>query len=147
MLQSEHISVAGVVIALLFAAYGVFKFRGGGSRLDLLLSLLIALGGALVSAGAPGFGAGRGRAGRPGRGAQARPAPLAAHRPRRRAGLRRAADLRAREPLARPREPRVRPPEPRQPPALRALSEPARAGQNGGAQERRDRHGTRRQGL
>ncbi len=49
MLQSEHISVAGVVIALLFAAYGVFKFRGGGSRLDLLLSLLIALGVALVS--------------------------------------------------------------------------------------------------
>jgi hypothetical protein len=49
MLQSEHISVAGVVIALLFAAYGVFKFRGGGSRLDLLLSLVIALGVALVS--------------------------------------------------------------------------------------------------
>ena len=49
MLQSEHISIAGLVIALLFAAYGVFKFRGGGSRLDLLLSLLIALGVALVS--------------------------------------------------------------------------------------------------
>ena len=49
MLQAEHISVAGVVIALLFATYGVFKFRGGGSRLDLLLSLLIALGVALVS--------------------------------------------------------------------------------------------------
>jgi hypothetical protein len=49
MLQAEHISIAGVVIALLFAAYGVFKFRGGGSRLDLLLSLLIALGVALVS--------------------------------------------------------------------------------------------------
>src|SRR4028118_1369419 len=49
MLQSEHISVAGVVIALLFVAYGVFKFRGGGSRLDLLLSLVIALGVALVS--------------------------------------------------------------------------------------------------
>src|SRR4028118_442901 len=49
MLQSEHISVAGVVIALLFVAYGVFKFRGGGSRLDLLLSLAIALGVALVS--------------------------------------------------------------------------------------------------
>jgi len=49
MLQSEHISVAGVAIALLFAAYGVFKFRGGGSRLDLLLSLVIALGVALVS--------------------------------------------------------------------------------------------------
>ena len=49
MQGAEHISVAGVVIALLFAAYGVFKFRGGGSRLDLLLSLLIALGVALVS--------------------------------------------------------------------------------------------------
>jgi len=49
MLQSENISVAGVAIALLFAAYGVFKFRGGGSRLDLLLSLVIALGVALVS--------------------------------------------------------------------------------------------------
>src|SRR4028119_1127465 len=48
MLQSEHISVAGVVIALLFAAYGVLKFRGGGSRLDLLLSLVIAPGAALV---------------------------------------------------------------------------------------------------
>jgi hypothetical protein len=49
MLQAEHTSIAGVVIALLFAAYGVFKFRGGGSRLDLFLSLLIALGVALVS--------------------------------------------------------------------------------------------------
>src|SRR5215203_4939857 len=49
MLQAEHISIAGVVIALLFAAYGVFKFRGGGSRLDLLISLLIALGVVLVS--------------------------------------------------------------------------------------------------
>src|ERR687883_2108901 len=49
MLQAEHISIAGVVIALLFAAYGVFKYRGGGSRLDLLLSLLIASGVALVS--------------------------------------------------------------------------------------------------
>jgi hypothetical protein len=49
MLQVEHISIAGVAIALLFTAYGVFKFRGGGSRLDLLLSLLIALGVALVS--------------------------------------------------------------------------------------------------
>jgi hypothetical protein len=49
MLQAEHISIAGVAIALLFTAYGVFKFRGGGSRLDLLLSLLIALGVVLVS--------------------------------------------------------------------------------------------------
>src|SRR5215218_4226338 len=49
MPQAEHISIAGVVIALLFAAYGVYRYRGGGSRLDLLLSLLIALGVALVS--------------------------------------------------------------------------------------------------
>jgi hypothetical protein len=45
----EHISVAGVVIAALFAVYGVARYRGGGSRLDLLLSLLIALGVVLVS--------------------------------------------------------------------------------------------------
>lgn len=50
MLEAQHVSIAGVVIALLFAAYGLFKFRGGGSRLDLLLSLLIALGVVLVSA-------------------------------------------------------------------------------------------------
>ncbi len=49
MLQVENVSIAGVVIALLFVAYGVFKFRGGGSRLDLLLSFVIALGVALVS--------------------------------------------------------------------------------------------------
>jgi hypothetical protein len=45
----EHVSVAGVVIAVLFAAYGAARYRGGGSRLDLLLSLLIALGVVLVS--------------------------------------------------------------------------------------------------
>jgi hypothetical protein len=50
MSGAEHVSIAGLVIALLFVAYGVFKFRGGGSRLDLLLSLVIALGVALVSA-------------------------------------------------------------------------------------------------
>src|SRR3990170_4718153 len=49
MLQAEHISIAGVVIALLFAAYGVYRFSRGGSRLDLLLSLAIALGVLLVS--------------------------------------------------------------------------------------------------
>src|SRR5919107_5130454 len=49
MPQAEHVSIAGVVIALLFAAYGLYRYRGGGSRLDLLLSLLIALGVALVS--------------------------------------------------------------------------------------------------
>jgi len=45
----EHVSVAGVVIGALFAVYGVYRYRGGGSRLDLLLSLLIALGVVLVS--------------------------------------------------------------------------------------------------
>jgi hypothetical protein len=45
----EHIRVAGVVIAALFAVYGVARYRGGGSRLDLLISLLIALGVSLVS--------------------------------------------------------------------------------------------------
>lgn len=49
MLEVQHISIAGVVIALLFAGYGVYRYRGGGSRLDLLLSLLIALGVVLVS--------------------------------------------------------------------------------------------------
>ncbi|MDP9477571.1 MAG: DUF2304 family protein [Actinomycetota bacterium] len=49
MLQAEHISIAGVIIALLFAVYGVYRFRRGGSRLDLLLSLAIALGVLLVS--------------------------------------------------------------------------------------------------
>ena len=49
MVQAEHISIAGVIIALLFTAYGVYRYRGGGSRLDLLLSLLIALGVVLVS--------------------------------------------------------------------------------------------------
>ena len=49
MPSAEHISIAGVVIALLFAGYGFYRYRGGGSRLDLLLSLLIALGVVLVS--------------------------------------------------------------------------------------------------
>ena len=48
-MSAEHISVAGVVIAALFAVYGLAKYRGGGSRLDLLISLLIALGVVLVS--------------------------------------------------------------------------------------------------
>src|SRR5918995_4802 len=49
MPQAEHISIAGIVIALLFAAYGFYRYRGGGSRFDLLFSLLIALGVVLVS--------------------------------------------------------------------------------------------------
>jgi hypothetical protein len=48
-MSAEHVSVAGVVIAGLFAVYGVARYRRGGSRLDLLLSLLIALGVVLVS--------------------------------------------------------------------------------------------------
>lgn len=47
--SAEHVSIAGLVIAVLFAGYGVIRYRGGGSRLDLLLSLLIAAGVALVS--------------------------------------------------------------------------------------------------
>ena len=46
---AENVSFAGVVIAALFAAYGVVRYRSGGSRLDLVLSLLIALGVVLVS--------------------------------------------------------------------------------------------------
>ena len=48
-MSAEHVSVAGVVIAGLFAVYGVARYRRGGSRLDLLISLLIALGVVLVS--------------------------------------------------------------------------------------------------
>src|SRR5215207_5532683 len=48
-MSAEHISVAGILIAALFAVYGVARYRGGGSRLDLLISLLIALGVVLVS--------------------------------------------------------------------------------------------------
>ena len=48
-MSAEHISVAGILIAALFAVYGVVRYRGGGSRLDLLISLLIALGVVLVS--------------------------------------------------------------------------------------------------
>ena len=44
-----QVSIAGLVIAALFAAYGFYRYRGGGSRLDLLLSLLVALGVVLVS--------------------------------------------------------------------------------------------------
>ncbi|CAN5127431.1 hypothetical protein BH18ACT10_BH18ACT10_00090 [soil metagenome] len=46
---ADHISIAGVVIAALFATYGIFRYQKGGSRFDLLLSLAIALGVMLVS--------------------------------------------------------------------------------------------------
>ena len=49
-MTAEHVRFAGVIIAVLFAAYGVLRYRRGGwSRFGLLLSLLIALGVALVS--------------------------------------------------------------------------------------------------
>jgi hypothetical protein len=47
---AEHVRFAGVIVALLFAAYGVIRYRSGGySRFGLLLSLLIAFGVGLVS--------------------------------------------------------------------------------------------------
>lgn len=47
---AEHVRVVGIVVAALFAAYGVLRYRGGGSsRMDLLISLTIALGVAVVS--------------------------------------------------------------------------------------------------
>lgn len=49
-MTAEHVRIAGVVIALLFAGYGVFAYRRGGwSRFDLLLAMLIAVGVAVVS--------------------------------------------------------------------------------------------------
>ncbi len=49
-MTAEHVRFAGVIVAALFAAYGVLSYRGGGwSRFGLLLSLLIAAGVALVS--------------------------------------------------------------------------------------------------
>ena len=50
MFSAEHLSVAGLVFAALFAVYGVLRYRGRrGSRFELLLSLAIALGVAVVS--------------------------------------------------------------------------------------------------
>jgi hypothetical protein len=49
-LTAEHVRIAGVVVAALFAAYGIIRYRRGGwSRFDLLLSLLIAAGVTLIS--------------------------------------------------------------------------------------------------
>jgi hypothetical protein len=49
-LTGDHVRVAGLVVALLFAAYGAYKFRrGGGRRFDLLLALFVALGIGVVS--------------------------------------------------------------------------------------------------
>jgi hypothetical protein len=47
---AEHVRIAGVIIAALFAGYGLLRYRRGGwSRFALLLSLLIASGVAVVS--------------------------------------------------------------------------------------------------
>jgi hypothetical protein len=49
-LTGDHVRLAGLVAALLFAAYGVYRFRrGGGRRFDLLLALFVALGIGVVS--------------------------------------------------------------------------------------------------
>ena len=46
----EHVRFAGVIVAALFAGYGILRYkRGGWSRFDLLLSLLIAAGVTLIS--------------------------------------------------------------------------------------------------
>jgi hypothetical protein len=47
---AEHVRIAGVIVAVLFAGYGLLRYRRGGwSRFALLLSLLIASGVAIVS--------------------------------------------------------------------------------------------------
>jgi hypothetical protein len=49
-LTVEHVRIAGVVVAALFAGYGILRYRRGGwSRFDLLLALLIAAGVTLIS--------------------------------------------------------------------------------------------------
>ncbi len=45
----ENVRITGIVVAVLFAAYGIFRYRGGGRRFDLFLALLIAAGVAVVS--------------------------------------------------------------------------------------------------
>lgn len=49
-LTGDHVRLTGLVVALLFAAYGIYRYRrGGGRRFDLLIALLVAAGVALVS--------------------------------------------------------------------------------------------------
>jgi hypothetical protein len=49
-MTTDHVRVAGVIVAVLFAGYGLLRYRSGGwSRFALLLSLLVATGVALVS--------------------------------------------------------------------------------------------------
>lgn len=49
MILAEHVRIAGVVVAALFAVYGFVTYRRGGSRGDFLLALLIASGVAAVA--------------------------------------------------------------------------------------------------
>jgi hypothetical protein len=49
-MTAEHVRLAGVIVAALFAGYGLLRYRRGGwSRFGLFLSLLIASGVAVVS--------------------------------------------------------------------------------------------------
>ena len=49
-MTAEHVRIVGIIVAVLFAGYGVLRYRRGGSnRFDLLLALLIAAGVAVVS--------------------------------------------------------------------------------------------------
>ncbi|HET7478015.1 MAG TPA: DUF2304 family protein [Rubrobacteraceae bacterium] len=49
-MTAEHVRIVGIVVALLFAGYGIIRYRGGEqSRFDLLTALLIAAGVATVS--------------------------------------------------------------------------------------------------
>lgn len=46
----EHLNILGLLVALLFAGYGVIRYRRGGWRgIDLFLTLALALGVAVVS--------------------------------------------------------------------------------------------------
>ena len=46
----EHVNVLGLLVAVLFAGYGIVRYRRGGWRgIDLSLTLLLALGVAVVS--------------------------------------------------------------------------------------------------
>src|SRR3712207_2890740 len=49
-MTAERVRFAGVIVAVLFAAYGILRYRRGGwSRFGLFLSLLVASGVAVVS--------------------------------------------------------------------------------------------------
>lgn len=49
-MTAEHVRFVGIIVAVLFAGYGILRYRlAGSSRFDLLLALLIAAGVAVVS--------------------------------------------------------------------------------------------------